>query len=222
MTILEAIEGRHAVRSYTAAPLPAEVVKELSNLVDACNREGGLHIQLVTGEPKAFDSLMARFGKFSGVQNYLAMVGEKSPDVDTQLGYYGEKITLAAQQMGLNSCWVGSCFSRGKSTAQVAKADKFACAVALGYGTTQGVPHKSKDMDALCKVEGAKPDWFVKGMEAAMLAPTAMNQQKFLITLTGKDTVTAKSTGGMYADIDLGIVKYHFEVGAGKDSFRWV
>ncbi|MCD8368130.1 MAG: nitroreductase [Clostridiales bacterium] len=221
MTVMEVINARHAVRSYTDTPLPAEVVKELSALVDECNREGKVNIQLITGEPKAFDSLMARFGKFSGVANYLAMVGEKSADGDTRLGYYGEKITLTAQQLGLNSCWVGSCFSRGKSPAQVAKGEKFACAVALGYGTTQGVPHKSKEMDALCQVEGEKPDWFVKGMEAAMLAPTAMNQQKFLITLSGKDTVSAKSTGGMYSDIDLGIVKYHFEVGAGKGNFRW-
>ena len=87
--------------------------------------------------------------------------------------------------------------------------------LSLGYGTTQGTAHKSKSMDALCHTEGAMPEWFRKGMEAAMLAPTAMNQQKFLISLLGNN-VTAKSLGGFYSKVDLGIVKYHFEMGAGK------
>ena len=50
-----------------------------------------------------------------------------------------------------------------------------------------------------------------------MLAPTAVNQQKFLFTLNG-DEVTAKATGGVYSRIDLGIVKYHFEVGSGREG----
>ncbi|MEI3552822.1 MAG: nitroreductase family protein [Acutalibacteraceae bacterium] len=45
----------------------------------ACNQESGLHIQLVTNEPKAFDSFMAHYGKFKGVTNYLALIGKKNP-----------------------------------------------------------------------------------------------------------------------------------------------
>ena len=40
----------------------------------------------------------------------------------------------------------------------------------------------------------------------------------------GRDTldkVFAKSLGGFYSKVDLGIVKYHFEVGAGTENFRW-
>ena len=45
-----------------------------------------------------------------------------------------------------------------------------------------------------------------------------MNQQKFRLTYAdGK--VAAKAGMGFYTD--LGIVKYHFEVGAGKDNFKW-
>ena len=65
------------------------------------------------------------------------------------------------------------------------------------------------------------PDWFRKGMEAAQLAPTAVNQQKFLFTLSDGNTVTAKAIGGFYDKVDLGIVKYHFEIGAGKENFSW-
>lgn len=67
---------------------------------------------------------------------------------------------------------------------------------------------------------GAMLDWFKKGVEAALLAPTAMNQQKFVFELIG-DSVRAKSTGGFYSKMDLGIVKYPFEIGAANHTFCW-
>ena len=59
-----------------------------------------------------------------------------------------------------------------------------------------------------------------KGVEAALLAPTAVNQQKFYLTLDG-NKVKAKAGLGPCAKMDLGIVKYHFELGAGKENFEW-
>lgn len=222
MTILEAMQARHSVRSYKDTPLKPEDIQTLQKEIDACNKEGGLHIQLVTNEPKAFDSFMAHYGKFSGVQNYIALIGKKSADLEVKLGYYGERLVLLAQTLGLNTCWVAMTFGKGaaKSRCTIAPGEKLVCVLSLGYGATQGVAHKSKLMEALCQVEGAMPDWFRKGMEAALLAPTAMNQQKFGISLSGS-TVTAKSLGGFYSKTDLGIVKYHFEVGAGKENFTW-
>ena len=65
------------------------------------------------------------------------------------------------------------------------------------------------------------PEWFGRGLKAALLAPTAMNQQRFRFTLLPDDTVRAESRGGSYSHVDLGIVKYHFQLGAGRESFRW-
>lgn len=222
MTILEAIQARHAVRSYLDKAIPAETIAALQGEIDACNREGNLHIQLVTNEPKAFDGMMAHYGKFAGVQNYMALIGKKSADLDERLGYYGERAALKAQALGLNTCWVAMSFSKGaaKKRIDVGSGEKLVCVLALGYGATQGVAHSSKPMDALCKTGGAMPDWFRAGMEAAMLAPTAMNQQKFRLTLAG-ETVKAENRGGFYSKVDLGIVKYHFEIGAGAQPVRW-
>ena len=210
MTILEAMEARHSVRSYRSAPLDAGAAETLRQAIDTCNKEGGLHIQLVTGDPKAFDTWMAHYGKFSGVQ------------LDEKLGYYGQRLVLLAQTLGLNTCWVAMTFGKGaaKSRCSIAPGEKLVCVLALGYGTTQGVPHKSKPMEALCQAPAPMPQWFRQGMEAAMLAPTAMNQQKFQISLEG-NRVTARSLGGFYSKVDLGIVKCHFEMGAGKENFTW-
>ena len=222
MDLMEAMSARHSVRQYQDIPLPEELCSALRDEIALCNQESGLHIQLVTHEPKAFDSFMAHYGKFSGVQNYIALIGEKSADLEERLGYYGERLVLLAQTLGLNTCWVAMTFGKGaaKSRCTIAPGEKLVCVLSLGYGATQGVAHKSKPMEALCQVEGAMPDWFRQGTEAAMLAPTAMNQQKFRISFSG-NTVTAKSLGGFYSKTDLGIVKYHFEVGAGKENFTW-
>ena len=167
---------------------------------------------------------MAHYGKFSGVQNYIALIGKKSSDLDEKIGYYGEHIVLKAQMLGLNTCWVAMTFSKGitKKNCVINQGEKLVCVLSLGYGATQGISHTSKPMESLCTVNGDNmPTWFKHGMESVLLAPTAVNQQKFLFTQINDDTVSAKSSGGPYSKVDLGIVKYHFEVGADQHPFSW-
>lgn len=220
MDQLEAMEARHSVRQYQDRPLEAEVIATLQKEVQNCNQEGGLHIQLVTGEPKAFAGLMARYGKFSGVTDYFALIGPKSADLEEKCGYYGERLVLKAQQLGLNTCWVGLTYSKIKGAYTIGSGEKLCIVIALGYGENQGVAHKSKPAEAVTTAEGNVPEWFRKGTQAALLAPTAMNQQKFMLTLQ-EDRVSAKAGSGFYTKLDLGIVKYHFEIGAGKEHFTW-
>lgn len=220
MNLIEAIHARHSVRQYKAKALDAETVSALQTEIDSCNRESGLHIQLVTNEPKAFDSFMAHYGKFSGVTNYIAMIGKKSGDLEEKCGYYGERLVLYAQQSGLNTCWVAMTYSKIKTAFSVEPGEKLCIVISLGYGETQGTAHRSKSFAQVAKTDGQAPDWFKKGVEAALLAPTAMNQQKFLFALNG-NKVSAKAGIGFYTKIDLGIAKYHFEVGADKPDLEW-
>lgn len=220
MNLTEAMEARHSVRQYTDQPISAEIISDLQKEIDVCNKESGLHIQLVTNEPKAFDGFMAHYGKFSGVTDYIAMIGKKGPDLDETCGYYGERLVLLAQQLGLNTCWVAMTYSKIKTAFEVCSGEKLCVVIAIGYGVTQGVPHKSRAIEDVAKAEGVAPDWFKKGTEAALLAPTAMNQQKFMFMLNG-NRVSVKAGRGFYTKLDLGIVKYHFEIGAGKTGWEW-
>lgn len=220
MTLEQAIHARHSVRSYNDTPITGQTKAELEQFIVQCNAESGLHMQLVADEPNAFDSFMAHYGKFSGVKNYIALIGPKGPQLDETCGYYGEKVVLKAQQLGLNTCWVAMTYKKIKTAFKVNDGEKLCLVIAIGYGATQGVEHKSKRPAQVVQAEGRVPEWFERGVKAALLAPTAMNQQKFTFALNGS-TVTAKAGAGFYTKIDLGIAKCHFEIGAGKENFQF-
>ncbi len=220
MTLMEAMQARHSVRQYREEALRKEDAALLREEIEACNAESGLHIQLVCGEPKAFSGLLARYGKFSGVTNYIALVGKKGPDLSETCGYFGERIVLRAQQIGLNTCWVAMTYSKVPSAFSVGEGEKLCVVIAVGYGKTQGSGHRVKSVREVTEGEPPFPEWFVSGVEAALLAPTAMNQQKFRFALQG-NRVSATAGSGFYTKLDLGIVKYHFAMGAGADAFTW-
>lgn len=216
MEILEIMQQRHSVRQYTDRAIEPEKRTVLDALTQEINRKAGLSVQIIYDDPKCFDSFMAHYGKFAGVRNYIALVGKKAPGLDETLGYYGEELVLKAQELGLNTCWVA--LTHGKSKAAVGRGEKEVCLIALGYGVTQGVEHKSRPMQELCTCGEPMPEWFRCGMNAAMLAPTAMNQQKFRFELLPDGTVKAACGNGFYTKLDLGIVKYHFEAVTGKKT----
>ena len=221
MDIFKAMRARHSVRKYLDKLIPADVLAKLNGEVEACNQEGNLHIQLVTDEPGAFDCAMAKYGSFSGVKNYFVLVGPDGGGLEERTGYYGERLVLLAQMLGLNTCWVGLTFSKKKAHIEVGPGEKLVMVIALGYGASQGAAHKDKPMEKLCRAEGEMPDWFRRGMEYAMLAPTAINQQKFCFTLEPDGRVKAEALKGPFSKVDLGIVKYHFALGAGPENFSW-
>ncbi len=217
MNIIEAIKARHSVRQYTDKKIEGEVKAELLKEIADCNKESGLNIQLVLDEPDAFSGMMAKYGRFRNVRNYIALVGKKGDDFEEECGYYGERIVIKAQMLGLNTCWVAMTYSKNKSKVILNEGEKLLLVISLGYGEIQGVSRKTKSIEELSDTARAEniPDWFISGMEMVQLAPTAINQQKFLFELDG-DTVKAKALKGSNSKIDLGIVKYHFEIGSGR------
>lgn len=218
MTIQEAMSARHMVRKYLDKPLPADVVEQLHARIRANNEKYGLGMKLVTNEDKAIWSFMKLFFA-RNVNNYLVLSAPDRPGVSETLGYCGIDVALYAQTLGLNSWWVGGTYSK-RATGQAAMDSVVTGVIVLGYGAIQGVPHKSKTAVEVSSYEGETPQWFTAGVQAALLAPTAMNKQAFMIR--GRDgKVTVTCSNGRYTETDLGIVKYHFEVGAGRENFTW-
>lgn len=215
MDIIQAIRQRHSVRAYTERKIEEEKRQKLDALINKCNEESGLHIQIRYDDSAGFDSRLAHYGKFRNVNNYIVMAGEPSDDLEEKCGYYGEKIVLEAQMMGLNTCWAALTFNKSNVKKLIPEGEKIVLVIAIGYGETQGILHKSKSLESTVVTKGRMPDWFRKGAEAALLAPTAMNQQKFKMGMKDGSPVIRIAGRGFYTKIDLGIVKYHFEAASG-------
>ena len=217
--IMEVMKARHSVRQYLDKPIPKETRNELNAYAEELNRTGNLNIQVIYGEPECFNTRMAHYGRFSGCSNYIAIIGREAEDLDERGGYYGELLVLKAQELGLNTCWVA--LTHGKSQAVINDGEAEVIIISLGYGKTQGHPHKSKSPEEVSDLTEDSPQWYKRGIEAALLAPTAVNQQKFRFTRNGNKVTVRHGLIGTCLNIDLGIVSCHFELAAGKENFEW-
>jgi hypothetical protein len=220
---LELLKKRHSVRTFTGRIIDLDLRRKLSAEVDAVNNEGQLSFKLCFDEPEAFgDSKLAHYGKFSGVTNYVCLAAPKERDAAFRVGYYGQRVLLAAQALGLNTCWVGMTFSRSNVDAELERGEKIYAVIAMGYGTTQGKEHRVKAPEKISRDYATAPEWFRRGVDAALLAPTAMNQQKFRLRYLGDKRVKISTQLGFYVDIDMGIARRHFEIGAAPVQVEWV
>lgn len=221
MTLPEAVFARHSVRSYTDQPIGGEALRGMQDCIARLNAESGLHMQLILGDGRPFSGLLSMPGWLAGVKNYIAVVGPDTPGLDELCGYYGEKLVLCAQQLGLNTCWVAGTYNKTRCAAEVGPGEKLALVITVGYGKNQGKARKSKSVSDVCACPGEMPDWFRRGAEFALLAPTALNQQAFRLELLENNRVRAVALKGPFSRIDLGIVKCHFEIGAGEGDWAW-
>lgn len=224
MTELEALHNRHSIRKYQDRPLDESAVRALQDEISKLNREGNLHMQLVLNERKAFKGFLS-YGSFSNVSNYIMIIGKKSDSLEYRAGYFGEKLVLYAQSIGLNTCFVGLTYKKIDGAFDIGGDEKIVLCVAIGYGEADGYrSHKVKRPDQVSNISANSPEWFRNGVEAALLAPTAINQQKFYFEYIPQDKVKPSKGTSLagYTKIDLGIAMYNFEIGAGRQNFQWV
>ncbi len=221
MTLQEAMSARHTVRKYQKKPLPAEVVQQLNDRIAMHNATYNLNMELVTENTEALPGIIGKL-MAKNVRNYIILAGPNAPETDEKLGYSSADLMLYAQTLGLNTWWVGGMYSHkgAKKNSTAGENAKIIGVVIVGYGEDQGVPHKSKPTDDIVSYEGDAPEWFNAGVAAALLAPTAMNKQGFCISGV-ENKVCMTYSAGSFSGADLGLCKYHFEVGAGKENFQW-
>lgn len=217
MTIKEAMKKRHMVRKYVDKKIPEDLVSKLNERIEENNKKYDLSIKLMLDNDKAVNSII-KLLLAKGVKNYIILAGNDTEDLAEKLGYFSADIMLYAQTLGLNTWYVGGTFNRGVSKYVPNK--KVIGIVAVGYGVNNGVAHKSKTLEEVSSYEGTMPEWFKNGIEASLLAPTALNKQDYKIIGKGNE-VKIEIDNGIFTGANKGLIKYHFELGAGKENFEW-
>lgn len=217
MTIKEAMKERHMVRKYVDKKIHEDLVSKLNERIEENNRKYDLSIKLMIDNDKAVNSII-KLLLAKGVKNYIILAGNDTDDLAEKLGYSSADIMLYAQTLGLNTWYVGGTFNRGVSKYVPNK--KVIGIVAIGYGVNNGIAHKSKTLEEVSSYDGTMPEWFKNGIEASLLAPTALNKQDYKII--GKNNkVKIEIDNGRFTGANKGLIKYHFELGAGKENFEW-
>lgn len=217
MDMKEAMEKRHMVRKYTDEPLKEDTIKKLNERIEENNKAHHLNMKLMIKEEHAVNALI-KLLLARGVRNYIILAGETSSNLDEKLGYAGADVMLYAQTLGLNTWWVGGTYNR--SVAKYVDNKKVIGIIAVGYGISQGVPHKSKVASEVSNINENSPEWFKNGIKAALLAPTALNKQDFIIKQNG-NKVSIECNNGIFTGANVGLIKYHFDLGAGVENFEW-
>ena len=218
MDLKEAMQKRHMVRKYIDKSLPDDLINRINERISMNNEKHKLSMKLMINNNKGVNSIM-KLIMAKGVNNFIILAGDNSENFDESLGYSGADIMLYAQTLGLNTWWVGGTFNR--SVSQYVENKKVTGIIAIGYGESQGKPHKSKMVEDVSKYNGTViPSWFISGVDGALLAPTALNKQDFMIIGDG-NKVKIECDNGIFTGSNVGLIKYHFELGAGKENFEW-
>ena len=215
MSEIDAIKERHSVRNYEAKKIEADKVEKIRAKIEELNKEGNLYLQFMEDAGKTYNKLFNKVAGLGSAPSVIACVGIDDETLEQRVGYYGEKLVLFIQELGLNTCWAGT-FNQKNIGAEVGDDEKLVISIAVGYGKDKGKPHKSKSPEQVIEAKGDRPYWFNKGVDMALLAPTAINQQKFTIRLNEDESVDFVDKGGIFSQVDLGIVRCHFEIGAEK------
>ena len=215
MSYIDAIKNRHSVRNYETTPIEQSKTDRIKELIEELNLEGNLHLQFIKDAGNTYNKLLNRAMGLGSAPSVIACVGKDDDTLDQRVGYFGEKLVLELQGMGLNTCWAGT-FNRKTIPAEIGDGERLVISIAVGYGKDQGKPHKSKSAEQVIDADGDRPYWFNRGVEMSLLAPTAVNQQKFQIRLNADNSVDIVDKGGVLSQIDVGIVMRHFEIGSEK------
>ena len=230
--LIEAIETRRSRRKYLPIALDSASAKTLQKLISDITGKEQLKMQLIIDDGNAFDGFKKSYGMFSGVRNYIALVGDRADVLSMEkFGYYGEQLVLQATALGLGTCWVGGTFDRKSCPIKLDENESIVCAITVGATSPElskkeklirwTIHRKSKTAEQMYTSDGSEPDWFRSGIKAVQKAPSAVNRQPVIFAYdAGIITASVQDITVEGIAFDLGIAKLHFEIGAGGGE--WV
>jgi hypothetical protein len=232
-TLRKAIKIRRSRRKYLPEPVKISAAAKLHILIEEYKNKGNIDMRLITDNGEPFGAFRSNYGLFSGVRNYIALIGNKNDAINIEkLGYFGQLLVLHATTLGLGTCWVGASFDHEVYPFDLDETKNESIIGVITVGTVsqdysaiekyvrKSMNRKSKTAEQLYISNESVPAWFLSGMEAVRTAPSAVNRKSVMFTYKDNAvTASVKNINVTGAALDLGIAKLHFEIGA--DGGKW-
>jgi nitroreductase len=231
-----AIEKRVSRRHFdTSRPIESDKLSTLDTVCRQFMPFPGARACLVTGSVKdVFKGVVGSYGKIKDAPAFIAFIGNMdNPSVQEEAGYTGEGVILEATALGLNTCWVGGFFKPESvaSMVEVKSNERVLAVTPVGYSrrsesleeklmTGFGRHHQRLPVSRLMSKPGLDklPDWVEASLQAARLAPSAVNRQPWAFAVENDNITVYVRTGGpeftVSKRLDCGITMLHIEVAA--------
>ena len=241
MDIIDAIEKRISCRAFEDKPVEQDKLDVIASEIAAINEESGLHFQLVGPREDGFVINLSTKMFASQPPCYIALVGTGSTLDKERVGYYGERVVLLAESLGLSTCWVAGTFDRSTARADMQPDEMLHDVIPLGYAPEK-IPLKQRTIRSALRARSKKqadmyqgpvgfgqaPEWIRACIDAVWKAPTAINEQPVVFVQETLDTPVRATLPHVKSGMeytDLGICKYHFQVVAEacgvKGTWEW-
>ena len=231
VTDLDAIGLRRSRRKYLSTPMTQRTVDYFKNEITKFNQDSGLSIFLLEDGSQAFNGITKSYGMLKGVRSLIVLKGASSDaHLKEKCGYYGERLVLDATKLGLGTCWVAGTYNRKDPVFKCDDDEEVICVITIGhveeeksmgeqliYKLTHRKTKPASEFYSLHHFDEKAPEWFLRGIESVMKAPSAVNSQPVHFVFDKlKHQITAHVSGKRPTDlIDLGIAKLHFEIVTG-------
>lgn len=227
MNLLEAAAIRVSRRSFIG-PIGEEDFSYLQELAVQYSGLAEVEIRLSHGLAPCFKGFHASYGMFSGVEDGFLLGGaHHTADHMEKLGYYGELLVLEATARGVGTCWVGGTYRQDMLPST--SPELVDIVIVAGQVEQRGLKEKAvysmvhrgrKSLSQMYRCDETPPDWFLRGVECAVLAPSAVNRQPVTFHWMDGRAFASVPDMGDFRPVDMGIAKAHFALAAGGD-WQW-
>ena len=216
-------------------PIEPDILNNLRNFCQEFKPFPHARAELVSeSADKVFKGAIGPYGRIKDAQALIAFIGDmNSPNVQEETGYTGEGIILEATSLHLATCWVGGFFRPEVITSLIKTSanEKIIAVTPIGYAketlTTEekimlGFGWNKQRKPLTNMVTGLRmadwPEWMKVSLEAARLAPSAVNRQPWGFHIEPETiTVLVRNTGSEFSiskRLDCGIAMLHIDVAA--------
>ncbi|MDS0524367.1 nitroreductase family protein [Clostridium sp. SHJSY1] len=225
---MDSINIRTSRRKYESGDIERSKIDNIEAMIESINEESGLRIKFVENASDILNGFAASYGMISGATSLIALIGDSyMQDLKKYIGYYGELLVLECTRLGLGTCWIGGTYNKKacKNSVNLSDNEEVVCIIAVGDVNDEKsfkeklvsrLNRKNKSFDeTLVSCDGEVLPWIKAGIDASILAPSAMNKQPIAFSFVdGKLKAFVIKENHGYEYVDLGIAMAHFQLGA--------
>lgn len=235
MNIIETIQKRRSIRTYTGEPLRSEHVAQIKQYINQLQAPFGIQarIELISIQSDEKPIKLGTYGWVKGACDYLVLIYKEASFAETAAAYMFEQAILFCTNLGLGTCWLGGSFSRGdfKKQVKLNPNERLKIVSPVGYPSTEkrflekyivraDKHHASRRPfgelffhtdfnNPLTEIDAGV---FLRPLEMVRLAPSANNKQEWRALLEDTSLHFYKKPYPLFDSIDMGIALCHFEL----------